>query len=102
MRADYGFRTSGALELSREAQRKSVFFFLIPQTDFKIGWKKNINLTLKRPVHSNDRHTMMLSFPVLARLEGEFNKNYIFIRSLLIKSRYNKTQLKNKMTILSI
>lgn len=26
MRADYGFRTSGALELSREAQRKSVFF----------------------------------------------------------------------------
>lgn len=44
MRADYGFRTSGALELSREAQRKSVFFFLIPQTDFKIGWKKNINL----------------------------------------------------------
>lgn len=45
---------------------------------------------------------MMLSFPVLARLEGEFNKNYIFIRSLLIKSRHNKTQLKNKMTILSI
>lgn len=44
----------------------------------------------------------MLSFPVLARLEGKFNKNYIFIRSLLIKSRHNKTELKNKITILSI
>lgn len=41
MRADYGFRTSGALELSREAQRKSVFFFIL-QTDFKIGWEKKL------------------------------------------------------------